>query len=104
MSLSVKNPPAGYTYGTSGDDWFEVTDSGTDWRNLQGMAGVDTVIIDRSVDNYATVRIDDTFGHGNFDGRVMNAFGPYVDFNEMEDVRITGTPGNDRFEVTVRPT
>jgi Ca2+-binding RTX toxin-like protein len=105
VGVTIVNPAGGYSWGTAGDDVFIVTDRGTSWRDLQGLEGYDRLEIERSFDDGTTVSVTDTFGHGNFDGRVAHVSGyePYVAFSDMEDVRIAGSPGDDRFSLEIRP-
>jgi Ca2+-binding RTX toxin-like protein len=105
VAVNVINPPDGYTGGTSQDDTFTVTDRGGYMRVLDGLAGYDSLYISRSFEVGTAVRVADTFGNGSFDGRVSHSSGyeSFVDFFNMENVRIVGSSGNDSYSLEVRP-
>uniref|UniRef100_UPI000B2DB285 beta strand repeat-containing protein n=1 Tax=Sphingomonas asaccharolytica TaxID=40681 RepID=UPI000B2DB285 len=93
------NPPGIVTVGTSGDDTFTVTDRGTTLtRALGGGDGYDRLIVDRSFDTSSSIIINQFSGDPYVFGTV-NPAGPYdlgvLYFQEFENVKFTGTAGND---------
>jgi len=93
------NPTDIVTVGTSGDDTFTVTDRGaTLTRTVAGKDGYDHLIVDRSFDTSSSIIINQFSGDSYVFGTVYPA-GPYdngvLTFQEFENVKFTGTAGND---------
>ena len=96
--ITVVNPTASVE-GTPDDDSFTVTNSADGVASVEGEGGYDTFILDRSWAQQTEIQVNE------FDGSFSEVVGSVSDhqfiIGGMEDLQITGDPGDDWFQFTL---